>query len=99
MKACILRRIEQTGVIFEEKKFAEKCWTHDLLDLAGLAGIEPARKAAIATDPQLEDNWMMVKDWNESSRYQVWAQIKAELLFNAITDTTSGVLPWIKQYW
>jgi hypothetical protein len=27
LKACIMAYVERTGVIFEDKKFSEKCWT------------------------------------------------------------------------
>ena len=27
LKACILKFVEDTGIIFTDKKFAEKCWT------------------------------------------------------------------------
>jgi HEPN domain-containing protein len=30
LKACVLAFVERTGVIFEDRKYAEKCWTHDL---------------------------------------------------------------------
>jgi hypothetical protein len=28
LKACIMARVESTGVIFWDRKFADKCWTH-----------------------------------------------------------------------
>src|SRR5437868_6200615 len=30
LKACILAHIEAAGAIFQDRKFSEKCWTHDL---------------------------------------------------------------------
>ena len=40
LKACILAQLEKAGaaVIFEDKKFSEKCWTHKLDDLLKLLG-------------------------------------------------------------
>jgi hypothetical protein len=42
LKACILAYVEATGAIFQDKKFAEKCWTHDLDVLLGLANLKTA---------------------------------------------------------
>jgi hypothetical protein len=39
LKSCVLARVEQTGIIFEDKKFAEKCWTHDLETLVKQADL------------------------------------------------------------
>ena len=30
LKACVLAYVERTCVIFLDKKFSEKCWTHDV---------------------------------------------------------------------
>ena len=30
LKSCVLTYIDNSGVIFLDKKFAEKCWTHDV---------------------------------------------------------------------
>jgi hypothetical protein len=37
LKACVLGFVEKTGVIFEDRKYAERCCTHDLEDLPQLA--------------------------------------------------------------
>ena len=36
LKACVLAYVEATGAIFSDREFSEKCWTHDLADLAKL---------------------------------------------------------------
>ena len=71
----------------------------------------PATKKEPATDTYhgvkvvddyrwLEDwNKKDVKDWSEASRYQQKTEIKARELFEAVTDPTDGMLPWIKNYW
>jgi HEPN domain-containing protein len=30
LKACVLAHIDKSGIIFQDKKFAERCFTHDL---------------------------------------------------------------------
>jgi HEPN domain-containing protein len=97
LKACIAKLMKAEE--FPDKAFAEKCWTHDLERLVALAGLKAARDAAAVADADLSDNWVAVKDWNESKRYAWVTKIKAEELYNAITDRRHGVLSWIKLHW
>ena len=99
LKACILGRVENSGVIFEDKQFSAKCWTHDLEKLAKLAGLDVERGLATSANPNLDLNWTIVKDWNEQARYENWNELEARKLFNAVTNETSGVLPWIMVRW
>lgn len=99
LKSCILARVERTGIIFEDKKFAEKCWTHDIEDLVKQAGLTDERDNAAAANLALGQNWQVAKDWSESSRYRLFTQLQAEKLFRALTDNSDGVLPWVKTYW
>jgi len=99
LKSSVLRYIEETGIIFEDKRFAEKCWTHDLEVLVKLADLDAKRSIAISGNVQLGTNWLIAKDWDESSRYRISTQQQAQSLYNAVSETTNGVLQWIKQYW
>jgi hypothetical protein len=84
---------------FPDKTFAEKCWTHNLPQLLGLAGLKADLDAATHADSDLADNWDTVKEWTESSRYARTAKAKAENLYEAITDRKHGVLSWLKRRW
>jgi hypothetical protein len=99
LKACVLAFVEQSGVIFEDKKFGEKCWTHDAKVLIVLADLAVPHGAAIAASPVFDDNWTVVLEWSEASRYQQKTEAKARELFQAVTDHANGVLPWIKKHW
>jgi HEPN domain-containing protein len=99
LKSCILVRVDRTGVIFEEKKFSEQCWTHDFETLLGLAGLETVRRTEFALNPMLAKNWQTVKDWKEISRYEQKTQSQAQELFDAIDDNTNGVMKWIRNHW
>ena len=99
LKACILARVERTGVIFEDKKFSEKCWTHDLNELITLAELEANRKAEASAKPQFGVYWTLVAKWSEKARYERKSQADAEALYQAITDTIDGILQWIQQHW
>jgi hypothetical protein len=73
--------------------------THDIEKLVALAGLKARRDADIAANTVLEDNWLIVKEWKETARYKATAQLKAEQLYQAITDNANGVLPWIRNHW
>jgi hypothetical protein len=98
LKSCIIVHLMGTDR-FPEKRFSEQCWTHNLVQLLGLAGLTAALDRDAGTDPNLLANWGTVKDWSESSRYRRKTRREAQKLYDAITDKTSGVLPWIKLRW
>jgi HEPN domain-containing protein len=97
LKACIAKLMKSE--VFPDKKFAEKCWTHNLTQLLDIAGLKPDFDAALRTNPDLADNWDTVKEWNEESRYARTTKAKAESLYEAITDRKHGVLSWLKRRW
>jgi HEPN domain len=99
LKACILAHIDTTGIIFQDKKFAERCFTHDLETLVKAADLEIIRGLDIAANPALGVNWQIVKDWNVDVRYRELSELEARSLYNAITDSANGVLPWIRARW
>jgi HEPN domain-containing protein len=97
LKACIAKLMKSEE--FPDKSFAEKCWTHNLPQLLSLAGLKDDFAAAIQADTDLADNWDTVKEWTESSRYDLTPKADAEGLYAAITDRKHGMLPWLKQRW
>lgn len=99
LKACILKFVEETGVIFTDKKFAEKCWTHRFEDLVKQADLEPKRGRDIGTNPNLGGFWGVVEAWTEVSRYEQKTETEARDLFDAVTNNPDGVFRWIQQYW
>lgn len=99
LKSAVLAHIERTGVIFEDKKYAERCWTHNLEDLMGLANFQTEFDLAAAADADLRSNWEIVKDWNELSRYARTGQDDAEDMYEAVADKKHGVLSWVKAPW
>ncbi len=99
LKSCILVHVESTGVIFKEKKFSEQCWSHDVEELASLAGLDAQLDAEMSANPAFRDNWFIVKRWDEKSRYELQTQAKAEEIYNAITELANGVMPWIRSRW
>ncbi|CAN5915886.1 hypothetical protein BH23PLA1_BH23PLA1_23780 [soil metagenome] len=91
--------IEKTGVIFQDRKFLEKCWTHEIEVLVKAAGLERDRGLDISTNPDRDTNWQIAKDWSEAARYEQKTEAQARRLYQAVADPTNGVLPWIKNSW
>ncbi len=100
LKACIVVYVKKNAdVVFREKKYSEKCWTHDIEELLKLAGLRVTRDADAPVNSALWLSWQVVKDWNELARYQRKTRDDAENLYEAVTHTANGVLPWIKTHW
>ena len=99
LKASILTRMIHTGGVFEDKKFAEKCWTHDLDALIELAGLTVEFGIDRGANSILDGFWKIATKWTETSRYQQKTQVEAEELYQAITDEPDGVLQWLRKHW
>ncbi len=99
LKACILAHIDNTGIIFQDRRFAESCFTHDIEALVKAANLEMVRGVDIAANPALGVHWQIVKDWNVDVRYEEKSEPEARTLYDAITDNANGVLPWIRARW
>lgn len=97
LKACIARRTNQYD--FPDKELALKSYTHKIDVLVDVAGLERQRRTDMVAKPTLAAHWLVVKDWDESARYQLWTEAEARKLFAAVTDSTNGVLPWIRGHW
>ena len=99
LKACVLAHVERSGAIFEDRKFSEKCWTHDIEELIKVAGLKPELGLELSSNLDLSINWTIVKDWSEVSRYQEWTEPATRKLFEAITHSNHGVLSWTRNRW
>lgn len=99
LKACILKFVEETGVIFTDKKFAEKCWSHKLDELLKHADLQPMLGRDIGSNPALGSYWDIVVTWTEVSRYQQKTEADARNLYDAVTNNHDEVLPWITRHW
>jgi hypothetical protein len=47
-----------------------------------------------------EINWNIIKDWNESFRYEsTISESKARNLIMACVKRKTGILPWVRKKW
>ncbi|OFV98316.1 MAG: hypothetical protein A3H28_08180 [Acidobacteria bacterium RIFCSPLOWO2_02_FULL_61_28] len=95
LKACIAKKTKRHD--FPKKEYVDKVYTHKLKDLFGLADLDKQLEDDMKKNHALAENWLVVKDWNESKRY-VTAGLQGKALYEAIT-AENGLLPWIKQRW
>ena len=98
LKAAVAKQVNRHD--FPSKRLANASHTHDLQQLLGLSGLAQQFKRDAGSDPDLELNWAVVKDWRENSRYTTRTSgQQARDLIEAITDPNSGVLTWLKRLW
>ena len=98
LKAVIAARTRQHE--FPDLNLAKKVYTHNLKDLLDSSGLKQVVDQEFATDPELRENWNIVKDWSETSRYAAGRQKdEADSLYTAITDPIHGILSCISKYW
>ena len=98
LKACIAKLTNQYDFV-PKPNFIHDHYSHEIEKLGKTAGLTAQRDAAAATDPDLQANWGVVKDWTEETRYEGKTQAQTQKLIAAVTDPARGVLPWIKQRW
>ena len=98
LKACVAKQVRRYD--FPDRKLANEVFTHDLEKLVRLAGLAPELKKQMEANKPLELNWAVVKDWSESSRYEIGiTEAQARDLYSACTARRDGVLNWIKRRW
>lgn len=94
LKACIAKQTKKYD--FPDKNIANKSHVHDLEQLLSLAGL----REDLRTNNSLMLNWSIVKDWNETKRYERnISPSKTKDFYFACTSRKNGVLSWIKTKW
>jgi hypothetical protein len=68
LKSCVLARVAaHPEVVYEDRKFSNDAWTHDIESLLVVADIKADRDADATANFARYQNWQRVKDWNERS--------------------------------
>ena len=97
LKTCVAKQVNRYD--FPDKSLANEAFTHDLEKLVRVAGLATIFLADRRANPDLELNWAVVKDWKESSRYELSiTEAMARDLYAACIGR-NGVLPWIRRRW
>lgn len=98
LKARVCRQFLEHDV--PDKKLVNAFYTHDLVILLSLSGAKQDKEDRCSRDIAFEINWNTVKDWDEESRYDCsTTETKARDMLAAVSDTGTGILPWLKTLW
>ena len=98
LKSCIAKQFREYE--FPDKKLVNDSYTHDLEKLLNISGLKPKFDDAILGNPELDTNWAIAKDWSEKKRYQHdISEIEALDFYDAVNNTKTGLLLWLKKYW
>lgn len=98
LKASIARKTLEHD--FPDKKLVSQIFTHNLASLVRASGLDSDLQKEVQSNPEFGDNWDVVRDRSEESRYvrEVMPQAAIDL-YHAISDPKSGVLAWLKKFW
>lgn len=98
LKACAAKQFLLHEV--PDKTVVNDFYTHRLDKLLNISGAKAALDARVATDRSFQVKWNTVRDWTSDSRYDhATTEAKARDMFAAVSDPSSGVLPWLKTQW
>ena len=96
LKACFAKQTRENDF---PQKSAQKVFTHNISELLSLAGIKALRDNDIKTSQAQQLNWAIVEAWNESTRYEIWTEVQARQLYEAVTHSTERAMTWIINHW
>lgn len=97
LKSCICKQFREFD--FPDKRTVEKSYSHDLNELLRVAKLDGQFKNDCQLLKTLQANWTIVTNWSEQVRYQHHiAQTTAQEFYEAITETQTGILSWLKNF-
>jgi len=85
-------------IIFQDRRFAENCWTHGIETLVKAADLEMARGLDMSGNPALALNWQHANDRAEKARYERTTTVENRRPHEAATDRVNGAPPWVKTH-
>jgi hypothetical protein len=98
LKSCLAGAVKEHD--FPDKEFVNRMYVHHLTKLFELnTALWEQLQADMKLDSKLAINWDTVKDWDDSKRYETVNELSARALFDAATESGSGVLEWIRRKW
>jgi hypothetical protein len=98
LKACVAKQFRLHKV--PDRKLVNSFYTHRLDELLTISGVKSEMEIHARTDSSFEINWNIVRDWTEAVRYDAGIpEAFARGMYDAVTNSASGVLPWLKTQW
>ena len=98
LKACIAKQVRRYD--FPERQLVLDSYTHNLITLLKISGLQAQFDSDVEMDENLERNWTIAKDWSENKRYEtVVPEDTARDFYRAVTGRSGGILPWLRKRW
>jgi hypothetical protein len=97
LKACVARQIAAETI--PDKSVIQNIYSHEFVKLVGVAGLKGELNRRLNGNTQFAANWALALEWGPDRRYQSSSAMEAQYLLASVSDTKSGVLEWIRQYW
>jgi HEPN domain-containing protein len=94
LKAVLAKRFKADEI--PDRKLVQSIYSHNLEDLAVLAGLKPQIDAQ---NEEFAANWEVIRGWYEQSRYEIIDAERATLIVRAILDEVNGVFKWLRTIW
>jgi hypothetical protein len=83
-----------------DRKLVNSFYTHRLDELLSISGAKSQFEMLVEADANFERNWNIAREWSEAVRYDLLITEPLGLeMHEAVTNTTSGILPWLKTQW
>ena len=99
LKVCVLKEVEEKGLILKDRRLSEKCFTHHFESLLRVANLEARRGLDSQANLRRESYWELLERWSVDARYLQFDEPAARALHEAVTHPTNGILIWIKANW
>lgn len=98
LKACVAQQFRTDEV--PDRKLVNSFYTHRLDELLSISGAKSEFETRARSDSNFERNWSAAREWNEVVRYDLLiTESVARRLYEAVTNGTSGILPWLRTQW
>ena len=95
LKACIASRTRQGDFPPEWNVVRESFYTHSLETLCDTVFEAGVFEDTKRRDSRPEDQWTVVKEWTEKSRYEIHSEEKA----GDMITSSRGVIAWLRTFW
>lgn len=98
LKAIIAEQLIVKGQV-PEKKFLNEFYSHEMLELVKLAGLEAVLNEERTASLRFAANWKTISAWSVNKRYEHTTSRRAALdLYRALVARKDGVLTWLRRY-
>jgi HEPN domain-containing protein len=98
LKACVAKQFRLHEV--PDKELVNSFYTHSFDRLLAISGVKSNLEIRRKVDTSFGENWNTVRDWSETVRYEVGkTEAVARGMYEAVTNSATGILPWLKTQW